>query len=116
MRSIGIDRLVVSKLLNHAEGGVTRIYDRYAADPEKAAAMERWANRLRDIIENKPVENIVQFKADIEAGLVKIGDFDQREGTRSANLCRGGYYRRDDRLVREACRSACGVPVSSIGP
>ncbi|MGD0533390.1 MAG: site-specific integrase [Methyloceanibacter sp.] len=50
MRSAGIDRLVVSKLLNHAEAGVTRVYDRYAADPEKIAAMERWANRLRGII------------------------------------------------------------------
>ena len=50
LRSLGVDRLVVSKLLNHAEGGVTKIYDRYIADPEKAAAMERWANRLREII------------------------------------------------------------------
>jgi integrase len=63
MRSIGIDRLVVSKLLNHAEGGITRVYDRYAADPEKAAAMERWANRLREIVENKPVENVVALTA-----------------------------------------------------
>jgi integrase len=73
MRSIGIDRLVVSKLLNHAEGGITRIYDRYAADPEKAAAMERWANRLRGIISGRPAQNVVQFKDDIEAGLVKMG-------------------------------------------
>jgi len=50
MRSIGIDKLTVSKLLNHAEAGTTKIYDRYAADPEKTAAMERWANRLREII------------------------------------------------------------------
>ena len=50
MRSIGIDRLTVSKILNHSESGITRIYDRYAADPEKAAAMERWANHLRRIV------------------------------------------------------------------
>jgi integrase len=50
LRSIGVDRLVVSKLLNHAEAGVTKVYDRWAADPEKTAAMERWANRLREII------------------------------------------------------------------
>jgi integrase len=50
LRTLGIDRLVVSKLLNHAEGGVTKTYDRWAADPEKADAMERWANRLREII------------------------------------------------------------------
>lgn len=38
-----VDRLVVSKVLNHAESGVTKIYDRYAADPEKRAALEAWA-------------------------------------------------------------------------
>ena len=47
MRSFGIDRLVVSKLLNHAESGITKTYDRYAADPEKAphGAMGRQAPR-----------------------------------------------------------------------
>ena len=62
LRSLGIDRLVVSKLLNHAEGGVTKIYDRYTADPERAAAMERWANRLREIISGVPVDNVVQMR------------------------------------------------------
>jgi integrase len=50
MRSLGIDRLVVSKILGHAEGGTTKVYDRYAADSEQAAAMERWANRLQEIV------------------------------------------------------------------
>ena len=62
LRSIGVDRLVVSKLLNHAEAGVTKIYDRWTADPEKAAAMERWANRLREIISGAPADNVVQIK------------------------------------------------------
>ena len=61
LRSLGVDRLVVSKLLNHAEAGVTKIYDRYAADPEKTAAMERWANRLREIISGAPANNVVQM-------------------------------------------------------
>ncbi len=59
MRSLGVDRLVVSKVLNHAESGITRVYDRYAADPEKWAAMERWAQRLREIIAGEPDENVV---------------------------------------------------------
>jgi integrase len=63
LRSIGIDRLTVSKLLNHAEAGVTKIYDRYAADPEKTVAMERWANRLREIIKGAPADNVVQMRA-----------------------------------------------------
>jgi integrase len=63
LRSLGVDRLVVSKLLNHAEAGVTKIYDRYAADPEKTAAMERWANRLREIISGAPGDNVVELRA-----------------------------------------------------
>jgi integrase len=61
MRSIGVDRNVVSKILNHAEGGVTKINDRYAADPEKAAAAERWANHLRSIIAGDMGGNVVQM-------------------------------------------------------
>jgi integrase len=59
MRSLGIDRLVVSKLLNHAESGITKTYDRYAADPEKAAAMEQWARRLWEIISGERQEKVI---------------------------------------------------------
>jgi integrase len=65
MRSIGIDRLVVSKILNHAESGVTKIYDRFSADPEKAAAMERWANRLREIIAGDTGGNVVPMQKNL---------------------------------------------------
>jgi integrase len=50
MRSLGVVRLVIDKILNHAESGITKVYDRWSADPEKMAAMELWANRLREII------------------------------------------------------------------
>jgi integrase len=59
MRSLGVDRLVVSKVLNHAESGITRVYDRYAADPEKAAALERWSQRLREIVSGNAEEKVV---------------------------------------------------------
>ena len=62
LRAIGVDRLVVSKLLNHAEAGTTKIYDRYTADPEQAAAMERWANRLREIVSGSSAVNVVQLR------------------------------------------------------
>ena len=61
MRSLGVDRIVVDKILNHAESGVTKVYDRWSADPEKAAALERWANRLRELISGKPESNVVQL-------------------------------------------------------
>ena len=46
MTSIGISRLVVSKILNHAEPGVTAIYDRNSYDAEKREALDRWAAKL----------------------------------------------------------------------
>jgi integrase len=50
MTSIGIGRLVVSKILNHAEPGVTAVYDRHSYDAEKRAALEAWGERLEKII------------------------------------------------------------------
>jgi integrase len=50
MTSIGINRLVVSKLLNHAEPGVTAVYDRHSYDAEKRAALDAWGARLADIV------------------------------------------------------------------
>jgi integrase len=41
-----VDRLTISKILNHAESGITRVYDRYASDPEKRRALEAWAARV----------------------------------------------------------------------
>jgi len=50
MTSIGISRLVVSKILNHAEPGVTAVYDRHSYDREKRAALDAWGARLEEII------------------------------------------------------------------
>jgi integrase len=50
MTSIGINRLVVSKILNHAEHGVTAVYDRHSYDREKRAALDAWGARLEEII------------------------------------------------------------------
>jgi hypothetical protein len=41
MTTIGISRLVVSKILNHAEPGVTAVYDRHSYDAEKRAALAK---------------------------------------------------------------------------
>jgi integrase len=60
MAALGIDRIVTGKVLNHASvdrDTVTgMIYDRHSYDVEKMRAMERWADRLVEIIEgrNKP--------------------------------------------------------------
>ena len=50
MTSMGIPRLVVSKILNHVEQGVTAVYDRHSYDEEKREALARWGDRLLQII------------------------------------------------------------------
>jgi hypothetical protein len=47
---MGVTRLVVSKILNHVEQGVTAIYDRHSYDGEKREAMDRWGDRLAEIL------------------------------------------------------------------
>jgi hypothetical protein len=53
MAEAGVPRDHIAKVLNHVEGGpaATRVYDRYAYDAEKRQALDRWAQRLRAIIE-----------------------------------------------------------------
>lgn len=53
------DRLTISKILNHAEGGMTRLYDRYSADPEKRRALDAWAH----VIERRCGLNVVKLGA-----------------------------------------------------
>lgn len=50
MTSMGIPRTTVAKLLNHADRGVTAVYDRYGYDREKREAVEAWARRLGEIV------------------------------------------------------------------
>lgn len=46
MAASGVARVVIGKVLNHADGAVTAIYDRHGYDTEKRAALEAWAKRL----------------------------------------------------------------------
>ncbi len=50
MTSMGVSRLVVSKILNHVESGVTAVYDRHSYDEEKRQALLLWGDRLASII------------------------------------------------------------------
>lgn len=47
---MGISRLVVSKILNHAESGITAVYDRHSYDREKRAALVRWSDHLVEML------------------------------------------------------------------
>lgn len=50
MTSMGISRLVVSKILNHVESGITAVYDRHSYDAEKRQALVRWAGKMDEIL------------------------------------------------------------------
>jgi integrase len=53
MASGGIERLTISKVLNHVERSVTAVYDRHSYDAEKAAALAWWDARVRAIVEQR---------------------------------------------------------------
>ncbi len=59
MTGMGIPRLVVSKVLNHAESGVTAVYDRSSYDSEKRQALVAWGERLERIVAGKAAEEKV---------------------------------------------------------
>ncbi len=62
LRGLGFDRLVVSKLLNHAEAGITRVYDRYSADPEKRVALEAWSQHVNTLVSGEAaLSNVVEM-------------------------------------------------------
>jgi integrase len=70
MARMSVPNTTISRVLNHAEGGVTSIYARHGYFEEKRDALERWALRLGEILKSKkgttrrPVEprKLVDFR------------------------------------------------------
>lgn len=52
LAELGIPMHTISRVLNHAEGGVTKIYARYSYLPEKRKALDMWADKVLEIIGN----------------------------------------------------------------
>ena len=61
MASAKIPRLHIAKVLNHAEHGVTAVYDRHSYDPEKRVALETWDRTLTGILQRDSSANVVPF-------------------------------------------------------
>jgi integrase len=59
---LGVPRLVVSKVLNHATSDVTSVYDQHDYEPEKRAALDRWTTHLLGIV-NGTGDNVVSLAA-----------------------------------------------------
>ena len=63
LAEIGIPEIIAEMVMNHAPRNVlAKIYNRHEYAAEKRDALERWANRLREITEPPP-ENVVKLKA-----------------------------------------------------
>ncbi|MBU2772621.1 site-specific integrase [Acidithiobacillus ferrooxidans] len=58
MASMGTQPLVISRLLNHKEGGITQIYNRYSYDKEKREAMDQWADRITEMVDSGEVQAV----------------------------------------------------------
>jgi integrase len=58
----GVPRLVVSKILNHVETGITAVYDRHSYDTEKRAALDFWGDRLEAIIQDGRTGRVLRFE------------------------------------------------------
>ena len=64
LAEIGIPEIIAEMVMNHApRNALAKIYNRHEYAAEKRDALERWANRLREIIEPPP-DNVVKLKAD----------------------------------------------------
>jgi integrase len=53
MTKLGVPRLHVEKVLNHATGDIAEVYDRYDYYPEKRAALEKWGKHLSAVIKDR---------------------------------------------------------------
>lgn len=60
---VGVNRLVVSKILNHVETGVISVYDRHSYDGEKRAALDAWGDLLGKIlVKDKTAKAVVSIR------------------------------------------------------
>jgi integrase len=59
---LGVAVATISRVLNHTEGGVTKIYNRYGYLDEKRAALNRWAAHVEWLVAPAP-DNVVALRA-----------------------------------------------------
>ena len=68
MTMLGIPRLHVSKVLNHADEGITAVYDKHDYLPEMRKALETWADYLAAIVSGRarkivPIDHTARERA-----------------------------------------------------
>jgi integrase len=59
--ALGVSDVVAEAVLAHARPGIAGVYDLYGYLPEKRDALERWAERIREIVEPPP-QNVTRLQ------------------------------------------------------
>ena len=62
MARLGVPVDTIGRVLNHAQRGVTAIYDRHSYLPEKRHALDAWASKLTSIVRPEVDEKIVPLR------------------------------------------------------
>jgi integrase len=62
MAPLGVPKEIVNRVLNHAQGPITETYDLYDYLPEKARALQGWADKLEQIVAPRQ-DNVVPMAA-----------------------------------------------------
>jgi len=72
MAGMGVRRLVIAKILNHVEPGVTKVYDGHSYEREKQEALNAWGAWIEAIVNPNRQEHETTGKAaPISAGTVR---------------------------------------------
>ena len=58
----GIQRLTISKILNHVESGITAVYDRHSYDKEKQKGLRSWGRQLEAILGRKKSNKVISIR------------------------------------------------------
>ena len=62
MARLGVPGSTIGRVLNHAQRGVTAIYDRHSYLPEKHHALDIWSSKLASIIRPTDDEKVVPLR------------------------------------------------------
>lgn len=58
----GAGRFIIARILNHADGSITAVYDRFEYVNEMRAALMRWAARLTEIVTGEASPKVIQLR------------------------------------------------------
>ena len=63
LSSLGVSQTVAERLINHKQQGIVGVYDRYEYLEEKKVAMQKWADKLNEIITGDTAadDNVIPF-------------------------------------------------------